>query len=612
MFDSLHPRSTGKTPGTTQKASGLLMLSLLLAGCGPQGNSAVANPPTSGSRPPVVDEPVICTPSGDLPRVSAATGTPGSNFDVLVFVKNSGCRLDAVKAGVKAIEQLGAENSFTVNATDDAGIFTEQGLAAYEAVVFLNTSGDVLNPDQQRVFEKFIRSGKGFVGVHAAAETELNWPWYGALVGAYFSGKPKVQTGNVQVVNRTHASTQGLPDSLSLNEGWHSFRELQGNVVPLLNLDESSVAEIPRMGAHHPVSWYQFYDNGRSFYTGLGHTSESYADASFRKHLLGGIKWAATGGQPGAVSWGIMEKAPIARWESQGLGAEGKLFVFGGDKNGVVPVEATAETYAFDPRSNSWSRLKDMPELVHHAGQALDGRTVWIAGGFVGSTGIGGGVSTTANVWKYDIASDTWTAGPKLPAPRGGGALVRLDRELHFFGGAIRTQKEYRDFPTHWVLNLDNQGAGWKENVQPYPNNVNHMAGAALNGKIYGVGGQKDSQETGGNTASVNVYDPKTGAWTPVSSMPRALAHVAASTFTRGGRLVVVAGVTNVGTGDGSKGGTDVANVIEYDPIDDKWRELSPLPAPRQSPVAAIVNGQIIVSGGDYLQQPYDTTWISK
>ncbi len=224
------------------------------------------------------------------PHPVHAADTP---YDVLVFSKTAGFRHDSIPAGIQAIRDLGAANSFTVTATEDGSQFTTGNLSRYEAVVFLNTTGDVLNDAQQSAFQSYIGSGGGFVGVHSAADTEYDWPFYGALVGAYFASHPAVQQANVKVEGRAHAATAHLPQTWTRTDEWYNFRTNPRTTARVLTtLDESSYSG-GSMGADHPHSWCKTYSGGRSFYTGGGHSQASYTEPAFRAHLLGGIRYAA-------------------------------------------------------------------------------------------------------------------------------------------------------------------------------------------------------------------------------------------------------------------------------------------------------------------------------
>lgn len=224
-------------------------------------------------------------------------------FDVLIFSRTTGFRHDSIEDGIAAIEALGAANGFRVEATEDPSRFTDPDLAAFAVVVFLNTTGDVLDDPRQEAFMRFVRSGGGFVGVHSASDTEHGWPWYGELLGAFFAGHPPVQEATIHVENRTHPSTADLPAQWVRTDEWYNFdRNPRLNVQVLATLDESTYSG-GTMGADHPIAWYHEFEGGRSWYTAGGHTLASYAEEPFRGHLLGGILWAAGGAdQPADIA----------------------------------------------------------------------------------------------------------------------------------------------------------------------------------------------------------------------------------------------------------------------------------------------------------------------
>ncbi|MGW5263471.1 ThuA domain-containing protein [Microbispora sp. NPDC004025] len=214
-------------------------------------------------------------------------------YDVLVFSKTAGFRHDSIPNGIQAIRDLGAANNFTVTATEDANAFTTANLAQYEAVVFLSTTGDVLNATQQTAFESYIRGGGGYVGVHAAADTEYAWPFYGQLVGAWFASHPAIQQVNSKTENRAHPATAHLPQTWTRTDELYNYQtNPRSSARVLATLDESSYSG-GSMGADHPITWCKTIDSGRSFYTGFGHTQASYTEAAFRSQLLGGIRYAA-------------------------------------------------------------------------------------------------------------------------------------------------------------------------------------------------------------------------------------------------------------------------------------------------------------------------------
>ena len=213
---------------------------------------------------------------------------------VLAFTKTTGYRHESIEKGVHTLRQLGRKNNFIVLQTETSEDFNAQNLKNYKLVVFLNTTGDVLNPQQQKVFENYIKSGGSFMGIHSACDTEYKWPWFGKLAGAYFEShpnNPNILKAKMDVLSKEHPSTAHLEDSWTRNDEWYNFKNLNPNVSVLLNLDESSY-EGGTNGENHPIAWYHKYDGGKAFYTGGGHTKESFDEPDFRKHLLGGILWS--------------------------------------------------------------------------------------------------------------------------------------------------------------------------------------------------------------------------------------------------------------------------------------------------------------------------------
>lgn len=207
---------------------------------------------------------------------------------VLVFTKTAEYRHESIEAGAAALAE-----DFDVDATEDAGAFTPANLGRYAAVVFLNTSGTVLDDGQREALESYVTGGGGFVGVHCAAATEYGWPAYGALIGAWFDKHPEVQPATIRVEDPSHPATAHLPQPWERVDEWYDFHaNPRPYVKVLLTVDEASY-QGGSMGADHPLAWCRSYGRGRSFYTALGHTVESYAEPAMRAHLAGGIRWAA-------------------------------------------------------------------------------------------------------------------------------------------------------------------------------------------------------------------------------------------------------------------------------------------------------------------------------
>ncbi|MBX7265218.1 ThuA domain-containing protein [Micromonospora sp. Llam7] len=235
------------------------------------------------------------TTTRTAPVAQAAPEAAAEPFSVLVFSKTAGFRHGSIPTGIAAIQQLGVEQGFTVDATEDSADFTDANLANYQAVIWLSTTGDVLNNEQQAAFERYIQAGGGYAGIHAASDTEYDWPWYGELVGAYFNNHPANQQATVKVEDPAHPSTAELPERWSRFDEWYNFRaNPRGDVHVLATLDETSYSPgSGAMGHDHPIAWCQDHDGGRAWYTGGGHTNESFAEPEFLAHLLGGIQTAA-------------------------------------------------------------------------------------------------------------------------------------------------------------------------------------------------------------------------------------------------------------------------------------------------------------------------------
>lgn len=210
---------------------------------------------------------------------------------LLVFSKTMGFRHDCIPVAKVAMIKLGSENGFAVDTTEDAGVFTADNLKKYKAIMFLNTTGNVLDDAQQAVMESYIRNGGGYIGIHAATDTEYEWPWYNKLVGAWFISHPKQQEATLLVVDRSHASTKHLQEKWVRKDEWYNFKDINPDTHVLIKIDEHSY-EGGKNGDNHPMAWYHKFDGGRAFYTELGHTKESYADPAFIQHVLGGIQYA--------------------------------------------------------------------------------------------------------------------------------------------------------------------------------------------------------------------------------------------------------------------------------------------------------------------------------
>ncbi len=228
---------------------------------------------------------LVLTSCGDKKR----EGKP----KVLVFSKTMGFKHASIPAGIAAIEKLGSENEFEVDTTKNADLFNEENLQKYSAIVFLSTTMNVLDHNQEAAFERYIQAGGGYVGIHAAADCEYDWGWYNKLVGAQFLSHPAGTPEADFIINdNSFIATKHFTDSV-----WHrsdeiyNYKRINPDVNVLMTVDESTY-EGGANGDYHPFAWYHEFDGGRAFYTGAGHTDESYSEEPFLKHILGGIQYA--------------------------------------------------------------------------------------------------------------------------------------------------------------------------------------------------------------------------------------------------------------------------------------------------------------------------------
>tara|TARA_X000000368_G_C22998912_1_gene698045 strand:- start:2 stop:736 length:735 start_codon:yes stop_codon:yes gene_type:complete len=213
-----------------------------------------------------------------------------NSFSVLVITETNGWVHDSIDSGLILIKDIADRNNFNVYYSDDSSVITDNNLKDIKTIIFLNTTQEILTDDEQKVMENFIKSGKGFVGVHAAADTEYDWQWYGKLVGAYFRSHPDVMNAKIFTVD--HSITDHLDYEWEIEDEWYNFDYTNNNINILLNLDEKSY-EGGEHPDYHPITWFHEYDGGRSFYTGLGHTKEVYLDERFIKLLEKGILYAS-------------------------------------------------------------------------------------------------------------------------------------------------------------------------------------------------------------------------------------------------------------------------------------------------------------------------------
>ena len=260
-----------------------LALAAPLAACGETGGRA---------------EPAATStaPATTAPATSATTS--GGSGRVLVFSKTTGFRHQSIPDGIGALRDIGAQLSLEVDATEDASRIADASLARYQAVVFLSTTGDLLDDDQKAALQRYVRAGHGWLGIHAAADAEYRWAWYAGLVGAQFRRHPAVQQATVVVDPIGRTLVGPVPQRWQRTDEWYDFRtNPRGKVRVLATVDETTYTG-GGMGADHPIAWCHDYEGGRSWYTGMGHTNESFKEPLFLAHLAAGVRYVT--GQSGA------------------------------------------------------------------------------------------------------------------------------------------------------------------------------------------------------------------------------------------------------------------------------------------------------------------------
>ncbi len=290
---------------------------------------------------------------------------------LLVFSKTAGYRHESITAGKTALLAMAKSKGWAIDTTEDAGAFTEENLPRYSAIVFLNTTGDILNTAQQRDFERYVQAGGGFVGIHAASDTEYDWPWYGRLMGAWFNGHPSdpnVREATMNILSTDHPSTAFFTDKTWVrSDEFYNFKKIYTDstdgIVPLIEVDETTY-EGGTNGDFHPMSWYHNFDGGRAWYTNFGHTSESFSEELFLKHLQGGIEYAIGENLPSDYSKAKTERYPeedrfVITVLDENLNEPGELDFLPGGK--ILYTQRHGELMMFDPAEGKSRQVGKIP-----------------------------------------------------------------------------------------------------------------------------------------------------------------------------------------------------------------------------------------------------------
>ena len=225
---------------------------------------------------------------------------------ILVFSKTNGFRhQEAIPAGKAMFAKLASDKGWGLFETENGAAFSPEILARFDAVVFNNTSGDVFLPAQRAALQSYLENGGGYVGLHAAGDnSHAAWDWYmKSLIGATFTQhtmSPQFQMATVNVEDKAHAATQGLPATWQRTEEWYSFdkspRGSGANV--LITVDEKTYNPVGMFGkdlrmGDHPAAWSRCIGKGRVMYTIFGHRAEAFAEAETVMLLTNALGWAA-------------------------------------------------------------------------------------------------------------------------------------------------------------------------------------------------------------------------------------------------------------------------------------------------------------------------------
>jgi N-acetylneuraminic acid mutarotase len=300
------------------------------------------------------------------------------------------------------------------------------------------------------------------------------------------------------------------------------------------------------------------------------------------------------GGNP---AWSAVKTRPLGNTEAQGAVVNGKLYTFGGfGGSSSSYFTPTPRAYVYDPATDSWTRIADMPAMgngtlpggLTHAGTTTDGSSIYFAGGYTAQADGTGQIFGSKEVWKYVVATNSYTRLPDLPVARAAGQLAIVGQELHFIGGT--NQARTQDVGDHYVLDL-NGGASWTTRAA-LPNPRHHAGIAVLGGKIYYIGGQHGHDGPLVPQSDVHRYDPATDTWTKVASLAKPTNHAGSSTVVRDGRIIVMGGQMNHNQ--------SIRDVVSYNPNTDSWSALTPLPQSSHSGVGGAIDGKIYYSTGNF------------
>ncbi len=226
---------------------------------------------------------------------------------VLVFSKtNSFIHREAMPAAEAMFNELGDKQGWSIYITENGAIHNAEDLAKFDTVVWNNVTGNVLTDGQRQALASYLENGGGWIGIHGAGDdsAESDWPWYREnLIGATFIGhpmNPQFQEATIRIEARNDPIVAHLGDTWIRTDEWYSFDSSprSAGMQVLGNLDETTYSPVQfdkeiRMGDDHPIIWKNCVGSGRTFYSALGHTAESFTEPEHVEMLIQAVRWTA-------------------------------------------------------------------------------------------------------------------------------------------------------------------------------------------------------------------------------------------------------------------------------------------------------------------------------
>lgn len=304
---------------------------------------------------------------------------------------------------------------------------------------------------------------------------------------------------------------------------------------------------------------------------------------------------------PGAFAqkWVKLAPFPDASEELYGISSGGKLYVMGGLAPGWTP---KGLVYEYDPAADTWTKKKNMPLLSHHVALAELNGKIYVMGGFVKPASGPTAWTPIDNAWEYDPANDSWKALAPLPTKRGSPNAAVVNGKIYVIGGAsvnpgskdisVHPARPQRVLGTNEAY--DPATNKW-ESRSPMPTTRNHAAIGVVNNKIYVIGGRVGNAfiTRASNTDVVEEYDPATDQWGPLkASMPTARSATAWGTYK--GKIYVAGGEVRTERMAGT-----FRAVEAYDPVANKWSELTPMPFARHGLAGDVVGNRLHTVSGN-------------